>query len=118
MNPYASQSKSFQRLNPHLFPGAVGAVGAAERKPDPRPALDRKPARGHKSKGAVAVVVSIITCRHRELDSDNHVAGCKALRDAIARSLAIDDGSDRVRWEYGQSHTAGTEGTIVRIEWL
>ncbi len=38
----------------------------------------------------------------RMYDDDNFVAGCKALRDAIAKWLGVDDGDARLRWHYGQ----------------
>lgn len=63
-------------------------------------------------------VVTIVSFRRRLLDSDNHIAGCKPARDAIARTLGIDDGSEQVRWCYGQVQTDGEQGTIVKIEML
>jgi hypothetical protein len=52
-------------------------------------------------------------------DSDNAIAGgTKALRDAIARWLFVDDADPRIQWEYGQVHTSGEEGCIVKLELL
>jgi hypothetical protein len=36
------------------------------------------------------------------LDSDNLSASCKAVRDAIAQFLGVDDASDRLHWVYRQ----------------
>lgn len=39
----------------------------------------------------------------RPLDSDNLASSCKAVRDAVAAWLGVDDGPDApVTWEYGQ----------------
>lgn len=104
-------SESTQRRNPHLF---VGAVQGAKREPNPAQALDSGP-RLQKS-GRPCVVVSIISCRHRILDSDNFIAGAKSLRDAIADALTLDDADPRVIWQYEQLKTQGPEGTIVLIQ--
>ena len=48
---------------------------------------------------------------------DNLSAACKQLVDAIAASLGIEDKDPRVRWEYSQAETQGTEGVIVTAEW-
>ena len=71
-----------------------------------------------KGKGGVEVVVSLVTCRRRELDDDGNVASQKPLRDAIAASLGIDDADKRIRFEYGQSETRAKQGVIVKIEHL
>lgn len=62
--------------------------------------------------------VTIIRFGHKLLDDDNLSASYKSLRDGIARSLAIDDGDHRIRFEYGQVETRGKTGTIVRMERL
>lgn len=64
------------------------------------------------------VVVSIISLRRRTLDDDNWIGGCKHLRDAIAASLGVDDGDNRIRWQYLQIKSAGRPATIVIIERL
>lgn len=113
-------NETVKKLNPAIFTesAAVGGLAAAERKQCPQPALDGDPKTFPRRKGRLAVVVTIIACRRRVLDSDNHVAGCKPLRDIISRSLATDDGSECISFEYGQLHTTGPEGTIVRIAWV
>lgn len=43
------------------------------------------------------------------MDSDN-LAGCfKHCRDALARELKVDDGSDQITWQYRQERTAKRE---------
>lgn len=37
-----------------------------------------------------------------KMDSDNLAGAMKAIRDGIAEAIGIDDGDDRMRWEYGQ----------------
>lgn len=100
-------------LNPHL-----GAVASQVHKPTARPALEQDVSRGQSGSRGLAVVVTIIAVRNVPCDPDNSRNGYKPLQDSIARSLSIDDGSDRIRFEYGQVVSAGAEGSIVRIEWL
>jgi hypothetical protein len=72
----------------------------------------QKQARG--KKGVVRCVVQIVSYRTRELDDDNCTGGSKAMRDAIAESLGIDDGDRRIRFEVSQ--VIGTAvGTHVLI---
>jgi len=98
---------------------ALGAVASKVRKCDTAATLVRYKPRQPNRKGKLALIVTIIACRNRLCDSDNSgMGGCKAIRDAIAESLGIDDGSERIRFEYAQAHTAGAEGLIVKIEWL
>jgi hypothetical protein len=62
------------------------------------------------------VVVSLLALRRRPLDPDNNAASFKALQDAIAETLGLDDGDPRFIWQYQQMHSFGREGVIVRIE--
>lgn len=63
------------------------------------------------------VRVCLVAAVPRRLDSDNLATAMKALQDAIASFLGIDDGDeDRIRWEYGQIETRGTPGVIVKLE--
>lgn len=84
-------------------------------QPDALPALDAKPQNRPGRKGRVAIVVTITSHRRAELDDDNLIAGIKPLRDAIARSLALDDRDKRLRFEYRQIQTSGVTGTHVVI---
>jgi hypothetical protein len=62
------------------------------------------------------VVVSLVVFLRIALDDDNLSGGLKWLRDAIARSLGIDDGDRRIKFECAQAITSGREGTVVKIE--
>lgn len=86
-----------------------------ERKHGQSAALVKDAKAKHRRKRSVGVSVEIIRLGRNTLDSDNLVSGGKPLRDAIARSLGIDDGDERIRWHYGQCTTDGDTGTIVRI---
>lgn len=114
-----SPCDGFKKRNPHLFPqaGGAGAGGLAspERKSDPVRALVTRPKVQRGGKGRLAVCVTIIALKRRFIDDDNIAAGAKALRDAIATSLGIDDADKRVRWQYGFAQTAGPDQTIVHI---
>lgn len=97
---------------------SLGASLPQKREQGPKPTLDAKPPRFKKRKGGVALVVTLVTFRHRETDTDNNVASLKGIRDAVARSLGVDDADPRIKWCYGQARTDGETGTIVRIEVL
>lgn len=101
---------------PELSRNPLGAP--QQRKPEshPVPALDQKPKARRSRQGRLAVVVTLLSCRVRELDSDNLQASFKGLRDAVAKSLGVDDADKRVRWQYGQIESRGEPGTIVMIE--
>ena len=78
--------------------------------------LDKGIQKRQKGKGSVEIVVSLITCRRRELDDDGNVAALKPLRDAIAESLLLDDADKRIRFQYSQIETRAIQGVIVMIE--
>jgi hypothetical protein len=110
-------SESVRRLNPSLFP--VGASGPVERKRRAKSTLVKNAQGKQADSPRVLVRCTIIVCRNRVADSDNAIAGgTKALRDAIARWLFVDDADPRIQWEYGQVHTSGEEGCIVKLELL
>lgn len=73
---------------------------------------------GRGSRTNPVVRVHLISFRRvgRPLDDDNLRAGCKALRDAIAAWLGLDDNEQFIAWEYSQHETRGREGTGVKIE--
>lgn len=58
--------------------------------------------------------VKIISFRSRILDSDNYISGCKGLRDAIAKSLGMDDSDRFIQWHYHQI-IGKPHGTLVMI---
>ena len=122
MKPPQNVSKAVRRLNPHIY-GApkndfVGALPEPKRQSHPIPALDQSQEAHRSGKGSLGVLVTLISCRHKLLDDDNLAYSLKGLRDAVAKSIGIDDADRRVRWQYGQCETHGEQGTIVTIETL
>lgn len=75
----------------------------------------RSPRESHVSVGQARVRVTLIAVRQKRLDDDNLAGGFKALRDAIAESLCIDDGDERIEWVYRQQVGPKPHGTIVMI---
>lgn len=65
--------------------------------------------------GKVGLRVTLIAVRQKRLDDDNLAGGFKALRDAIADSLGIDDGDERIEWIYRQQVGPKPHGTIVMV---
>jgi len=61
--------------------------------------------------------VVITRCSVGKPDSDQVVANCKGVRDAVAKFLGIDDGDPSITWVVEQKKTprAG-QGTSIRIE--
>ena len=108
---YPHASESFIRRNLDVCPVAPRVGQQAALRP-----LDKGIQKRQKGKGSVAIVVSLITFRTRELDDDGNVAALKPLRDAIAASLGLDDADKRLRFEYSQCETRGWEGVIVKVE--
>lgn len=51
----------------------------------------------------------------RKLDTDNNVSSFKHVQDAVAAWLFVDDGSERVTWEYGQEKSK-TYSVRVEVE--
>lgn len=113
-------SDATRRLNPDLFtPGAVGrleapkhgqSAGALERK---APKERLRKGRPDEGPGYCITLIGFIT---RRMDDDNLAHAFKPLRDAIADWIGIDDGSSRLRWEYGQVETRGQQGVSIKIE--
>jgi hypothetical protein len=95
---------------------AVGAVVPAERELDtPSPLVPKRQVR-QRGKGRAQIIVTLVACRHREIDDDNSAAGFKPLRDEIAKVLGVDDADGRVQFRYGQVECVGQQGSIVKIE--
>lgn len=111
-------SEAVRRRNPHLYGGAVGQVEASPTKPAAVQALDSGKRQRKESKGRVAVIVTLVSCRRRIGDDDSIAASLKPLRDGIADSLGLDDGDARIRFEYAQCRTDGEQGVMVKVELL
>lgn len=60
------------------------------------------------------LVVTITRSGPRELDDDNLAGACKYVRDEIARTVGVDDGSDLYTWRYEQR--IGEYGVDVEIK--
>jgi hypothetical protein len=58
------------------------------------------------------LIITLTRIGTRKLDSDNLAASFKAIRDGVADWLGIDDGDERLTWNYAQEK--GKYG--VRIE--
>lgn len=86
-----------------------GGEGIVEKPKGQRPRINRV------HSGDVGVRVTLIAVRQKRLDDDNLAGGFKALRDAIAESLGIDDGDERIEWIYRQQVGPKPHGTIVMI---
>lgn len=95
---------------------AVGGLAPSPAKPTVVQTLDGGKPQRKKSKGRVAVVVTLISCRRRLSDDDAIAASCKHLRDHIASTLGLDDGDARIKFQYAQIQTSGKQGVLVRIE--
>ena len=89
-------------------PAKQGGEGSVEK-------VRRSPRESHVSVGQARVRVTLIAVRQKRLDDDNLAGGFKALRDAIAESLCIDDGDERIEWVYRQQVGPKPHGTIVMI---
>lgn len=57
-----------------------------------------------RQKRTVTLPATITFTRYscKKLDSDNLAGAFKHVRDQLAKMLGIDDGSDQVKWRYGQ----------------
>lgn len=116
---FPNASDSFKRRNPHLF--GMGGVQPEVRQPKAILPLVEKP-QGHKPRRKRVAIsrptirVGLVNFRGKLLDGDNLITGYKGFRDAIARSLRMDDKDSVIEWEYSQLLTKGEQGTIVRIE--
>jgi hypothetical protein len=87
-----------------------------EPKPDPRQALDVQGQSPQLLDDPIGpLTVRIIRQGGRPLDTDNLVAGCKELRDAIASAIGrlADDEKAGMFWEYDQA--PGPTGTLIEI---
>jgi hypothetical protein len=114
-------SQSTRKRNPHLYGTKnISPVGRVETKKPERPAAQTLDSGLSQQQGREESVyhVTFVTFRKRLLDSDNAVGAIKPLRDSVAMHLDIDDGSERIKWEYHQVETKGKEGCIVKIEML
>jgi hypothetical protein len=69
-------------------------------------ALRPKVGKGFAKKHPRLVVTLTRIGIRQPLDGDNLQASFKAVRDAVAEVIGIDDGSDRIEWRYAQRRGA------------
>lgn len=118
--PYAKDSPLAKRVyedQANYGAQPVGGLATTEPKQNTVRPLDRKPSPRKSRKGSVVLVIGIQPYVRRQVDEDNFGSGpYKSLRDAIARSLGIDDGDSRIKFEYyAPIITTGAVGTQVLI---
>jgi hypothetical protein len=53
----------------------------------------------------------------RKLDDDNLAAGFKAIRDAVADWIGVDDGSTSLTWVYRQEQVSKRYAIRLEVEW-
>jgi len=105
-----------QEQNPHRR--QVDGLETSQPKPAAARALVSPDAKRKSGKAGVEFIITLLSHRKRLLDEDNHIGSLKPLRDGIAKTLGIDDGSLAVRWQYQQIKTEGREGVVVTVERL
>jgi hypothetical protein len=112
-------SESVRRRNPHLYGGnVVGQLEPKKRKQNKVAALESRPPRVQRGMEGVGILVTFHNHRKHIIDDDNLIGGLKHLRDAVAKSLGVDDGDPVIKFQYNQTETRGREGVIVHIERL
>lgn len=94
----------------------VGELLPTKPKQDPLPTLDQKPKSRKRCAYRVALLITLIRVGKAKLDDDNLASSFKGLRDAVAKSIGVDDANPRLKWIYGQVETRGRVGSIVTIE--
>ena len=103
--------KATNSLNARLH---WAARARAVKKEKAQTAIAFLAAGGHLADFAPPLVVRLTRIGPRKLDGDNLQGTLKAVRDALAHKLGVDDGSDAVRWEYAQER--GPYAVRVEIE--
>lgn len=102
-------SEATKKRNPHLF--AVAGLGSPEPQHREVQTLARSlPQQAERQESPRTCRVLIVRYGRKRLDDDNLVAAFKAVRDAIAENLGVDDGSEAITFDYRQiiSKTTGT----------
>lgn len=111
-------SETVRRLNPGLF----GVDGLQNSKPKHTPKRRCAPKNTTKKGGKKSMgkcMVTITSFRQKPIpDRDNLIGGAKSLRDAIAKSIGLDDADKFIEWKYYQTKVEkrSEEGTLVKIE--
>lgn len=63
--------------------------------------------------GYVPTKVHLSRIAPKKLDTDNLVGSFKATRDGIADAIGIDDGDERIKWEYDQRKGNPKEYAVI-----
>ena len=111
-------SPAVQRLNPHLFGGAVDSRTASGAKPKRRRESEN---RGVETAApSPRLCITLVQYRRKLLDGHDSLAfAVKPTVDLITEHLGFTSDSDpRLRWQYGQVETKGKEGIMVKFELL
>ena len=110
-------AQAIKKHGPHAYIHALGPVGDPQSQPDQASgALVRKLSPHEEGQDRVGVCVTIVRFGHSKMDEDNLIAGAKPLRDAIAKSLELDDADERIIWLYRQVIGGGRCGTLVKAD--
>ena len=113
----ANCGEAVRRLNPDVF--GLGGLGATEHSKQTRALVkgaQAQPASARPIRTGCQITITITAYLGRRIDPDNLAHALKPLQDAIADWIGIDDGDERVRWEYGQVETRGSTGTVLKVE--
>jgi len=109
-------SDAVRRRNPHLYGAKMGGLEAGQSKQTPVQALAGRKQKQQGGPRRLGIIVTMCVHRRRIVDDDNNIGSLKPLRDAIAKSLGLDDGDKTIAWQYTQVQTRGKEGVQVSME--
>ncbi len=105
----AGYAKSHQRQP------MVGLVRSEPQHREIQTLASRPPKQKGCKDSSVSCHVLIVRHGRKRLDDDNLIASYKALRDAFALYLGIDDADARIKFQYAQVTTMGATGTNIII---
>ena len=110
--------RQLQQRRPELF-GPVDTLRSSKQRKQ-KGALGEKVSKAQSAPRGnptgLRVRCTLIAAVPRRLDGDNLGTALKAVRDAIADALGVDDGDPSCAWEYGQVETRGESGVVVKLE--
>lgn len=114
LEDFKNVSEATKKRNPHLYGGRVGADETPKPQLKPLPALDKIQPDGEADAQGLGVrVVFILNTRNR-WDYDNLVFALKGARDAVAKTIGLDDNDPRIEWRYHQIQDRH-QGLMVKI---
>lgn len=69
------------------------------------------------ARARIPCLVTLVRVGPKPLDGDNLQSALKAVRDAVAALLEIDDGDVRIEWRYQQERRGPKDyGLLIRVE--